>query len=154
MHSFKPDPKNTVILDLDGTICDCAHRVDYAKMSQWEEFHSRLKDDKPFEDVRRIVNQLAINMQIIAVTGRNERFRQPTLDWLDRHKVLCDELLMRPDDDFRTDVEMKLFLLEDYYGSKEEVLATVAVCLEDRDRVVEGFRNYGLPCWQVRMGDY
>ena len=31
--------KKWIIVDLDGTICDCAHRLDMAKDGRWEDFH-------------------------------------------------------------------------------------------------------------------
>jgi hypothetical protein len=43
-------------------------------------------------------------------------------------------------------------MTEEYFGSKEAVLQNVIFVLDDRDKVVEAWRNYGLPCWQVRPG--
>jgi Ca2+-transporting ATPase len=45
-------------------------------------------------------------------------------------------------------------MLIDLFGSKENVQEKVLVVLEDRDRVVEAFREMGLPCWQVQAGGY
>jgi hypothetical protein len=90
------------------------------------------------------------------VTGRNEAFRQLTWSWLNEHKLdeYIDTLIMRPDSDWRPDHELKIALLEQAFGSKERALERVAFILEDRDKVVEAYRNYGLPCWQVRPGGY
>jgi FMN phosphatase YigB (HAD superfamily) len=145
-----------VITDLDGTLCDCRHRVDYAKIGQWDEFHSRCEADKPFQDVmfflRHIRSDLGVG--VLALTGRNQRYSLTTHRWLVAHQAPVDMLLMRPDDNFEHDYVMKIKILEQFFGSKEQVLKSVVLCLDDRDKVVEEFRNYGLSCWQVRQGDY
>ena len=148
--------KDIIVVDLDGTLCDCAHRQDYARAGQWDQFHSHLTMDKPNEDVAEFIKQLSLHYTVVAVTGRNEAFRQLTWSWLKEHKLdeFIDEILMRPDGDWRPDHELKLPLLEKALGNKENVLKKVAVVLEDRDKVIEAYRNYGLPCWQVRPGSY
>ncbi len=144
--------KSCVILDLDGTLCDNGHRVNFAKMGMWDEFHSGLTQDKPFSDVWHFLHHNML--RVIACTGRNERYRTQTMRWLSNHDVAVEALLMRPDDDFTKDYDMKIKLIEGFFGDKEAALKQIAFCLEDRDQVVEAFRNYGLPTWQVRMGEY
>lgn len=144
----------TVVIDLDGTLCDCVHRQHHAQQSQWDEFHAKLVDDEPYWDVQWFLKKLPERLQVLAVTGRNEAYRQMTYDWLDKHSIVIDDVLMRPDRDFRTDDVLKPQLLEDHFGSKDLVIDNVAFVLDDRDKVVEAWRNYGLPCWQVRPGGY
>lgn len=146
--------KRFVVVDLDGTVFDIVHRVDYAKARQWDDFHSRLTFDKVYPDVKFFIEKMAINANIIACTGRPERWREPTIQMITKNGIIIDELLMRPDDDYRKDGELKIALLESFFGDKEKVLEHVAFCLEDRDHVVEAYRNYGLPAWQVRVGEY
>ena len=148
--------KDIIVVDLDGTLCDCAHRQDYARAGQWEEFHGRLVHDRPHEDVAYFLKELSFYHKVIAVTGRNEAFRQLTWDWLKKHKLdeNIDEILMRPDGDWSPDHELKTQMLEKALGNKSTVLERVAIVLEDRDKVIEAYRNYGLPCWQVRPGSF
>lgn len=143
-----------IVVDLDGTLCDAGHRVDYAKAGQWDDFHSRSGKDKPFADVLSLVVKFNETHSVLVATGCNERYRTLRTDWLNLWRVPVDVLLMRPDDDYTQDGAMKLRLLEGHFGSKENVLSSVAFALDDRDRVVEAFRNYGLNCWQVRNGEY
>lgn len=144
--------KEWIVIDLDGTLFDCSHRIDFAKSKQWDDFHSRLEADLVFEDVWRLIHAGAF--KVMALTGRTETYRQQTLTKFINHNIAVDWLLMRPNDDFRSDVEVKLGLLEQFFGSKSKTLEQVVFALDDRDRVVEGFRNYGLSCWQVRTGEY
>tara|TARA_Y100000310_G_C20547602_1_gene746375 strand:- start:703 stop:1140 length:438 start_codon:yes stop_codon:yes gene_type:complete len=143
----------TIVIDLDGTLCDCEHRQHLAQAQQWDEFHSKLGDDLPHKEVALIVDRL-IGYEVIACTGRNEAWRIATEKWLRHFRFHVDALIMRPDGDWRSDHELKPVLLEEHFGSKEKVLNEVILVLDDRDKVVEAWREYGLPCWQVRPGGY
>lgn len=144
-----------IVVDLDGTLCNSAHRDHLAQAGQWDEFHSRLTDDKLYEDVAELIRVMSEEgYHIIGLTGRNEKFRYKTMGWLTLHKVSLDALLMRPDDNFLPDHELKPMKLAQYYGSQEEALDAVLMILEDRDKVVEAWRNIGYRCWQVQPGGY
>lgn len=143
------------ICDLDGSLCDSGHRNSLAQAKQWDEFHSLCGHDTPHGDVLALIHNLHYtNLHLLVVTGRNRRFEGITLDWFRRYKVVPDAMLMRPDGDFTPDIELKVNLLEEFFGSKERVLDGVCFALEDRDKVVEALRNYGIPTWQVRSGAY
>lgn len=144
-----------IVVDLDGTLCNSSHRDHLAVAGQWDDFHSRLMDDEPWPDVKAFldlfwtVNSETSQYAIVGLTGRNEQWRNKTLEWLNRHELFMDELLMRPDKDFTPDAELKPALLLDRYP-KEAILCI----LEDRDKVVDAWRNAGFNCWQVRPGGY
>lgn len=154
-----------IILDLDGTVADCRHRQHFAQAGEWDDFHKRCEHDATFSAVADLVRTLnnttttgagidADVIEFVALTGRTEDYRKQTIDWLQNHDLFVDHLLMRQSNDFKSDVEMKIELLELHYGSKEKVLSSVWFVLEDRDKVVDGLRNYGLEVWQVRPGGY
>jgi uncharacterized HAD superfamily protein len=145
-----------IAIDLDGTLGNCDHRVHLAQQQRWDEFHSALMDDPVHPDVAWVVRVLSSSCKVIAVTGRNKAFYDLTCQWLDANGLYrhIDHLLMRPDGDWRPDHVLKPELLENHYGTKAKTLKEIAFVLDDRDKVVEGWRNYGLPCWQVRTGGY
>ena len=147
---------SAIVIDMDGTLCDCSHRVHLAAAGQWDEFHSLLMDDPVMPDVKALLWMAPMQCETIICTGRNESFRYLTLEWLEKHNLssYIDHIIMRPDGDFRPDHELKPALLEDHFGSKEAVLEQVAFVIDDRDKVVEAWRQYGLPCWQCRNGNY
>lgn len=149
--------KNTIIVDMDGTLSDATHRAELAQQGYWDFFHEASIDDPICNEVAEFCKMASDNgYELIILTGRNEKFREITKEWLVFKSVRSyfDEILMRPDNDFSKDVDMKIALLEGHFGSKEKVLENVLFCLDDRDGVVEGFRDYGLACWQVKQGDY
>jgi hypothetical protein len=148
---------STIVVDLDGTLFNHDHRIDWAKSGMWDEYHRRLVHDELNEDVAWLLQVLPSSVEVIFCTGRNERWRQLTLD----HCCFCglglafpDALLMRPDDNYLPDHELKPKMLEEHFGSRDLVLDNVKFVLDDREKVVEAWRNYGLPCWQVRLGSF
>jgi len=151
------------VVDLDGTIADQTHRVGYVLNKQWDEYHSQSKYDLPFPEIveflkrfnQSVPHGFASRLEFICLTGRNAKFRAQTLEWLRRYEIEPDELLMRPDGDFTPDHKLKPTMLANYLEVnldhlKEEVLFV----MEDRERVVEAWRNLGVPCWQVRQGAF
>lgn len=94
---------------------------------------------------------LHLGWKVVIVTGREEKFRDITEKWLERHLGNYDRLHMRRDGDFRSDVIVKRELFESQIQSAYEVQFVV----DDRDRVVEMWRHeLGLVCFQVGDGDF
>ncbi len=149
--------KTLIIVDIDGTISDCSHRLHLAQAKLWDEFNEACTADSPHLDTLTLIGTLANDMEymIVAVTGRSEKYRGLTEQWLKKHRMLSvfDIILMRPDGDWCPDVELKPRLLDEYFGGRDWVSSTWFV-LEDRDKVVEMYRNLGLSVWQVRQGTY
>lgn len=171
--------KDIIIIDFDGTLCNDKHRDHLAKVGEWEEFHKLHMDDTPWEDVVELLKMCSDEV-VIAVTGRNEKWRTSTTAWLNKHHLApyIDAILMRADDDFRPISEVKLSLLEEWFAEyakimgdnptgeesgwctagrgtlKDRLISKVKFVLDDRDKMVEAYREYGLPCWQVRPGGY
>ena len=147
--------KPVIILDIDGTVSNCDHRQEHAQAGNWEGFHALCHLDAPYLDVVAIIQALSqFGYAVFGLTGRNEKNRRTTLDWLIANNIIIDELLMRPDNDFTKDIDLKIRLLEERFGSKEQVLAQVQCVFDDRDRVVAGLRDYGLTVFQPREGAY
>jgi hypothetical protein len=153
--------EHSIIVDLDGTLCDSSHRNHLAQAGQWDEFHRLCKDDQPNEDVVALLQRFASSdepypVRVVAITGRNEHWRKVTTSWLLYHQIahLIDEIHMRPDGDFQPDIELKIGIILKAFGSIENARKEILFCLDDRDKVVTGFRDVGLNCWQVREGAF
>lgn len=148
------DLRDWIVFDLDGTMTDCSHRVHLAQAGQWDEFNAGCRDDKIRPETLAAFRVFNETYHTMFVTGRDGRYKKLTLDLLAEHSIEPDILLMRPPFDPRSDAEVKIALLEGFFGSKAGVLNAVLFCLDDREKVVEELRNYGLTVWQVRQGDY
>ena len=116
-----------VVFDIDGTLSDPGHRLHFAHMKEWDRFNEEAATDPvmvPLADLMRCLN---LSADVILLTGRNEKYRYVTRDWLSDAELDAsyEELLMRPDNDFRPDYEVKIELLEKRFGGKEGVLKNV-----------------------------
>jgi FMN phosphatase YigB (HAD superfamily) len=140
-----------VIFDIDGTLADISERVHYIKRKpkNWNAFNEGMAKDKAIHSMIRLCTILyASGLYIILCSGRNERNRPETVEWLAEHGVQYHELLLRQDEDYRTDSVVKRELIQ--HIDKSKILFVV----EDRSRVVEMWRSEGLVCLQCAPGEF
>ena len=132
-----------VICDLDGTLALLEHRspYDYAKCVTDEV-------NQPILDI--LLNYKVLNHKIVLLTGRDGGFEKETREWLKTHRIPFDALIMRPFGDKRKDSLVKDELYTSYIKDKYKV----AFVLDDRDQVVDLWRQLGLPCLQVFYGAF
>lgn len=149
--------KPVVVVDLDGTLYDSSARQHLAMNGEWEAFHAASCDDPPNEAVLDVLSALPPQTKIIACTGRNEGHRKITEDWMIKHCVPVDAVLMRPEHDYSSDAVLKPQMLAEWAAEEFPMTALtdlVWFVLDDRDKVVDAWRAMGLPCWQVNQGVY
>ena len=148
-----------IVFDLDGTIANLDHRrhlVDpthpaFPGKKDWDEFARRCIYDTSFEAVIRILNHLWDDSPwyVQIWTGRFEKYRKDTMEWLAHNHVMYDALRMRPDGDYTPDHELKeQWLFE--VGGAENILCT----FDDRQRVVDMWRRNGVQCFQTADGNF
>jgi hypothetical protein len=140
-----------VIFDIDGTLADVSERIHHIKRKpkNWNAFNEGMAQDKAIHSMVRLCNILyAAGLHIILCSGRNERNRPETVDWLSRQGVDYHELLLRRDEDYRSDSVVKRELIQAFDKSK------ILFVVEDRSRVVEMWRSEGLVCLQCAPGEF
>lgn len=146
--------KKIVIIDIDGTVShigeERAALLQDGRPIDLDAFYADAFDDKPVTHVLELVKHLDKKYRLVFCTGRSERARTKTLNWMDKHRVPCktNKLLMRPDDDERPDHEVKPDLIR-RHGLRFNEIAFV---LEDRKSMVDKWRELGVPCFQVAEG--
>lgn len=147
-----PSLPTCVIFDLDGTLAIANHR-DVYDASQC------VSDDvnMPVAEFLYFVRECPIwpergPLQVIFCSGREEKFRPQTGEWLLKKALFRpgDILLLRASGDKRNDAIIKKEIFEEHIAGKFNVLAV----FDDRNRVVNMWRSIGVPCFQVRDGDY
>jgi hypothetical protein len=89
-------------------------------------------------------------MDVILMSGREDKFRPETERWLNANDVVYSMLLMRKTGDFRKDAIVKRELYETHIKGKYQVFFV----LDDRDQVVTMWREQGLVVFQVADGDF
>jgi hypothetical protein len=147
--------KDVVVCDLDGTISLDTHRAHYLKGSgnpnnQWDKYFAACGSDEPNWPVIQLLTLFRVNKKkIYILSGRVEKVRIDTLEWLDRYKVPWDALEMRPTENRVDDTTLKLQWV-DTLAIRERIW----LVLEDRSRMVRAWRDAGFPCFQVAEGDF
>ena len=140
-----------VIFDIDGTLADVSKRIHHVqkKPKNWNAFFKGMAQDKAIHSMVRLCNILyASGIQIILCSGRSEEHREQTVAWLAQHGVNYHDLLLRKNNDRRSDTDIKREILANLDKSK------ILFVVEDRGRVVEMWRSEGLVCLQCAPGEF
>lgn len=140
-----------VIFDIDGTLADVSERIHHVrkKPKNWSAFFQGMAQDKAIHSMVRLCNILyASGIHIILCSGRSEEHREQTVAWLTGQGVNYHGLLLRRDNDRRSDTDVKRELLAGLDKSK------ILFVVEDRGRVVEMWRSEGLVCLQCAPGEF
>jgi uncharacterized HAD superfamily protein len=137
-------PKDkAIIVDIDGTI---SHKTD-RDIFDYEKAISDTPDSAVIEVVRALWLQ---DYKIVIVTGRSEDCIDVTREWLRLHCPPYFKLYMRGHLDFRKDAVVKREIYENYIEPSFDVLCV----FDDRNQVVDMWREIGLKCLQVQPGDF
>lgn len=145
---YEPDdslPK-AYLVDIDGTLARMNGRGPF----DW----ARVGEDSPIENVIRVVQALEKSLyKIIFMSGRDAASRTATIEWLKDNVTYTDdelELYMRPERDMRKDSIVKHELFYKYVASKYHVVGVI----DDRQQVVDMWRQIGLTVFQCARGDF
>ena len=144
--------RKSIIVDIDGTIA--THYDPSGRQIREHHDYSQVDKDLPVPEIIELVQMYDDKgYTILIVTGRmgNDLCRELTEKWLAEHlPVAYDQLLMRADRDFRDDSIVKYEIYKDQIEDNFDV----RVVLDDRQRVVNMWRDAGLKVLQVEKGDF
>ena len=148
--------KKTVIFDLDGTLALIDSRRELSLKDNgkidWDVFFDpkMISLDDPNQPVIDMANMLSKQgYTIMILSGRSDVTYQATIDWLNKHDIWFDNLIMRPQNHlYKPDNDLKQMWL-DSIGKDN-----VAMVFDDRQQVVDMWRQNGLTCFQVADGDF
>lgn len=135
-----------IITDLDGTLSMMNGRTPFEG--------SKCTTDVVVEPVKNILEIYSEKgMPIFVFSGRNsdKGGMEATVNWLHENTNFnYVELCMRKPDDYRKDTIVKQEMFEEYIENQYRVLFV----LDDRDMMVDHWRNMGIDCLQVYYGDF
>ena len=146
-----------VIFDLDGTLADITARrtistKDNGKMD-WGVFQNPKNIDLDVPN-QKVVDMLQMidntdRYQIWILSGRSDVTQDVTIDWLSNNGINYDHLIMRPQKHlYMADNDLKQMWLDDIG------VDNVAMVFDDRQQVVDMWRDNGLTVFQVDKGDF
>jgi len=146
--------KKTVLFDIDGTLADIRHRRGFlaGDRPDWNRFNAAMGDDTPNAAVVILYKTLWASGQfeIILTTGRNEKFRAVTENWLIWNEIPFGRMIMRADNDNRADHLIKEDMLSGLLAEGH----CIEFCVDDRQQVVDMWRRNGITCLQCDVGDF
>jgi hydroxymethylpyrimidine pyrophosphatase-like HAD family hydrolase len=139
--------KKAIICDLDGTLAIIDHRNPYDASTAMDD----ILNDPVANVIRVYANQQDIPVSLILLSGREDKYRKVTEQWLNKHSIThYDGLYMRKSGDRRKDSIIKKELYDRYIKDTYDIIFV----LDDRDQVVKMWREIGLTCFQVNYGDF
>ncbi len=141
----------SVIVDLDGTLSNCDHRLHHLKREKpdWDQFFDECDGDAPNPwCVALISSMLAAGYHVYVVSARSRIVEEKTLAWFLKHVPAFDHpnlhvYLVRPIGDSTPDQELKRAWLNGFAHRDE-----IAFVVDDRQKVVDMWRQEGLVCLQ------
>lgn len=134
---------NVVVCDLDGTLA----------LPNGRNVYDATHADKDLVNgavLACLRGMIGRGCGVVFVSGREDKFRQPTLRFLQTIGLEVYPLFMRKTGDFRNDAIIKREIYDAEIKDKYHVLFV----LDDRDRVVKMWRDLGIPCFQVNYGAF
>lgn len=134
-----------IIVDVDGTLVDVRGIRHYVRSGAGfrgtDRFHKASRFCPPNHDVlRRVFEEREAGRAVFVVTARRDRYERLTRDWLAKHDVEYDELLMRRDNDQRHDVDVKRDILRSIRQTHRVVLA-----IDDNPSVIALWQSQHVP---------
>ena len=130
------------VVDIDGVLADVGHRLHFLdrRPKDWKGFFAAAVRDPPHPEGLALAAGLAVDHEVVLLTGRPEGCRPDTEAWLARHEVDYDLLVMRPPGDRRPAAEVKVGLLAMLGAGR-----TVGELVDDDPDVVAAAEAAGYP---------
>lgn len=149
----KENITNVVIFDLDGTLALIDHRRHFVtgKNKDWFAFSKSCTSDQINRPVAEIFRLLVMaGKHVVIFSGRTNAVYAETCAWLGFYNLIPCGLYMRKDGDFTPDHELKEGWLKELQNADIEIDCV----FDDRQSVVEMWRENGITCFQVAPGDF
>lgn len=144
--------RDTIVVDLDGTLADIEHRVPllHSLKPDWRSFYKSCVNDTANTWCVDLMRGMAyIGFKVIIVSARSREVEAETLDWLQKNEIPYELHMLRAEGDYTQDQVLKKLWLDSY--GKERILFVV----DDRTRVVDMWRANGLTVLQcARWEEY
>ncbi|NUR08863.1 MAG: hypothetical protein HOQ22_06975 [Nocardioidaceae bacterium] len=128
------------VVDIDGVVADVRHRLHHVtgRPKDWRAFFAGAAADPLLAEGEETVRRLAEVYDVVYLSGRPERLRTVTEQWLSDHGLPSGRLVLRPYDDYRPSSVLKVEVLEDIARDR-----TVVVLVDDDPRVLDNARKHG-----------
>lgn len=143
-----PNLPHCIIADIDATLCFNTSGRPFFGPGASEQMINDIPNTNVIDLVRAYCNEY--DCELVVITGRDESCRKSTLEWLDKHYLYPNLLLMRKEGDYSKGEECKKKLYEENIKDKYNV----DLVFEDSSKVVKMYRDLGLTVLQPNEGKF
>lgn len=110
---------NIYIFDIDGVLADLRHRLCYKNRGNFDMFYEdkNVLADGLIQTGRELLRIMHQDGFVVYATGRPEKTRRATIEWMHENGLPICAMLMRNDGDFRPSPELKVEQAREVLGS-------------------------------------
>lgn len=140
------DVRPTAVVDIDGVLADVGHRLHHLdrRPKNWVGFFAAMDADPAHPEGLALARELATAHDIVYLSGRPERTRRVTQNWLSAHDLPPGRIYLRPDDDRRPARLFKLGMLRRFAAE-----GPVAILVDDDPQVCATVRQAGFAVFEA-----
>ena len=143
-----------VVVDIDGVLSDASTRQHFLNnpegIRDWDGFFGNCGSDAPLHAVPALLGSLDRDLVIVLLSGRPAWVLEITREWLERHGMRWDAVVLREGDDFMDPVGFKRDVVTDMRAEGYDV----RFAFDDNDRIVEMYLEERVPALYVHSGYY
>jgi hypothetical protein len=141
------------VFDVDGVLSDASarqHHLEGPGRRDWQSFFEAAKDDALIDEISALTEVIDAHLVVVLLTARPTQIDQLTLEWLERHDVRWDLLVMRPEGDRRPSPDAKRMAVHELRAGGFDL----RLAFDDDRRNVAMFQAEGVPCVYIHSGYY
>jgi hypothetical protein len=147
-------PGRTVIVDIDGVLSDASTRQHFLHgphgRRDWDGFFGSVGDDAPLRDVPQLIRLLSAETIVVLLSSRPGWVADRTVEWLERHAIRWDLLVLRAGREFAGAADFKRDVLRDLRAAG----FAVVFAFDDDQRTIDMYRSEDVPALYVHSGYY
>ncbi|MEU5921440.1 phosphatase domain-containing protein [Streptomyces sp. NPDC004288] len=144
------DHRPLAVFDLDNTLAGTAHRQHFLERrpKDWEAFFAAAPEDPPLAEGVALCREAAGECDVVYLTGRPERCRRATLEWLAAQGLPEGPVHMRRNRDFRPARVTKVEILRRLAADRP-----VRMLVDDDLAVCDAAEAAGFPVVRARWAE-
>ncbi len=151
-----PWRSSITVWDLDGTLSDDRWRAHllpdtssgFFKQEDFDKYHAGCVFDEPIKPMIEVLQQHALNHEVVYLTARPVRWSIETVSWLNRHNLPSGHLIMRGNSDTTSSRLFKSKWMDTLMVKRH---CQIALFADDRDDVIEAATERGIANIQFKL---
>jgi len=142
------------VVDIDGVLSDASGRQHHLNnaggVRDWRSFFGAVGEDPPLPATAALLRLLPSEVIVVLLSARPNWVFDRTVDWLERHDIRWDLLVLRGDGSNAAAAEFKRAVAHQMVGQG----FTIEFAFDDDARTVEMYLKEGIPAMYVHSGYY